>query len=144
MHLLNLTVEWCFPAFEDLDHTLLPSTAGPPLPASTLLPSHKKKGSLSIPSVLFPKTSSSAFSDPSSPRTGSKLTQTLSRGGGVHSEQATGSAPLESRDANEHRSVNAQDDVFRSLRLRVSRAFHHTLCPRSVIPHAYPTYRQGL
>ena len=96
---VDLTVEQRFPAFEDLDRALLPSTAGPPLPASTLLPSHEKKGSLSTPSVLSPKPSSSAFTGPSSPRTGNRLTQTLGRGAGVHSEQATVSAPLESRDA---------------------------------------------
>jgi AP2-associated kinase len=96
---VDLTVEQRFPAFEDLDRALLPSTAGPPLPASTLLPSHEKKGSLSTPSVLSPKPSSSAFTGPRSPRTGRKLTQTLGRSGGVHSEQTTGSAPLESRDA---------------------------------------------
>ncbi|KAF8506521.1 hypothetical protein F5888DRAFT_1602375 [Russula emetica] len=96
---VDLTAEQRFPAFEDLDRALLTSTAGPPLPTSTLLPSHEKKGSLSIPSVLSPKPSSSAFTGPRSPRTGSKLTQTLGRGSGVHSEQATGSAPLESRDA---------------------------------------------
>ena len=96
---VDLTVEQRFPAFEDLDRALLSSTAGPSLPASTLLPSHEKKGSLSNPSVLSPKPSSSAFTGPRSPRTGSKLIQMPGRGGGVRSEQATGSSPLESRDA---------------------------------------------
>lgn len=92
---VDFTVEQRFPALEDLDRALLPSKAEPSVPASTL---HEKKGSLSTPSVPSPKLSSSAFTGPRSPRSGSKLTQTLSRGG-VHSEQATGSAPLESRDA---------------------------------------------
>lgn len=94
---VDLSVEQRFPAFEDLDRALLPSAAGPS--TSTLLPSHEKKGSLSTSSVLSPKLSSSSVTGPRSPRTGSKLTQTLGRGGGVHSEQPTGSAPLESRDA---------------------------------------------
>src|SRR6266478_4376563 len=96
---VDLTVEQRFPALEDLDRALLRSTAGPPLPASTLPPSHEKKSSLSTTAVLSPKPSSSAFTGPSSPRTRIKLTQTLSRGGGVHSEQATGSTTLETRDA---------------------------------------------
>ena len=93
---VDLSVEQRFPAFEDLDRALLP-TAGPL--DSTLLPSHEKKGSLSTPSILSPKLSSSTFTGPSSPRTGSKVTQTLGRGSGVHSEQSTGTSPLESRGA---------------------------------------------
>jgi AP2-associated kinase len=96
---VDLTVEQRFPAFEDLDRALLPSTAGPPLPTSTLLPSREKKSSFSTPSVLSPKPSSGAFTGPRSPRTGRKLPQTPGRGGGIHSEQATGSAPFEPRDA---------------------------------------------
>ena len=88
---VDLTAEQRFPALEDLDRALLP--------ASTLHSSHEKKGSLSTPSVLSPKPSSSAFTGPRSPRTGSKLLQKLSHGGGIHSEQTTGSASFESRDA---------------------------------------------
>jgi AP2-associated kinase len=89
---VDLTVEQRFPALEDLDRALLRSSAGPP-------PSHEKKSSFSTSSVLSPLPSSSALTGPRSPRTGSKPTQALGRGVGVHSEQPTGSAPLETRDA---------------------------------------------
>jgi AP2-associated kinase len=94
---VDLTVEQRFPALEDLDSALL--TAGPPRHASMLAPSQEKKSPLSTPSSLPPKPLSGAFTGPRSPRPGSKHNQSLSHGGGIQSEQTTGSVQFESRDA---------------------------------------------
>lgn len=117
---VDLTAEQRFPAFEDLDRALLPSTAGPPPPASTLLPSHEKKARVLEGNSPRRSVAVAAF--------------TLSKPPVPHPS---------SRAMHEHRSVNAPDRVFQSFRLRVSRAFHRALCPRSVrhlsrLPHLPP------
>ena len=93
---VDLSVEHRFPALEDLDSSLLSSSSTARPPPHTQ-PLSQKMSPLMTSPALPPQSSSSAFTGTSNQPSGRKFAQGLSRGGGVHSEQTTGTA-LESRE----------------------------------------------
>jgi AP2-associated kinase len=125
----DLTVEQRFPALEDLDGTLLSSTAGPPPPTSKLPSLHAKTSSLNTP-ALPPQPLTSAFASTGNQRSGSKFVQTLSRGGGIHSEQPTGAAPLESHNERTPKHERTGSHLSTASPSRIPRLPSRAMPPR--------------
>jgi len=93
---VDLSIEQRFPALEDLDSSLL-SSSSTARPRPHTQPLSQKMSPLITSPALPPQSSSSAFTGTSNQPSGRKFAQGLSRGGGVHSEQTTGTV-LEPRE----------------------------------------------
>ena len=122
---VDLSVEQRFPALEDLDSSLLSSRAKQP----SQLPSQKMSPLMTSP-VLPPQSSSSAFTGTSNQPSGRKFAQGLSRGGGVHSEQTTGTAPLESHEPRTPKHERTGSHLPTLSPSRIPRLPSRTMPPR--------------
>ena len=121
---VDLSVEQRFPALEDLDSSLL--SRSPP----RTQPQSQKMSPLLTSPALPPRSPSSAFTGTSSLPSGRKFAQGLSRGGGIHSEQTTGTAPLESREERTPKHERTGSHLPTLSPSRIPRLPSRTMPPR--------------
>ena len=141
---VDLSVEQRFPALEDLDSSLLSLTARPPPHTQ---PSSQKMSPLITSPILPPQSSSSAFTGTSNQPSGRKFAQGLSRGGGVHSEQPTGTAPFESDEVRTPKHERTGSHLPTLSPSRIPRLPSRTMPPRrqsSVTVLRPPSASKGL
>ncbi|KAI0275268.1 hypothetical protein BC834DRAFT_965674 [Gloeopeniophorella convolvens] len=97
---VDFSVEQRFPALEELDRAFLsPASDGPPPHAASQSQSEQKTSAFTSSLGTSAPSSHSALTS-SGARAGSRFTQAFSHDGGARSEQVTGSAMRESREAH--------------------------------------------